>query len=78
VVDTNKQPLSQASTTASNQRERLLKGLSNRLAYEWKNVYRSLVQNDYDHSGLVSLNRLQQILQEHKVFITNEDSKVIR
>lgn len=51
--------------------------LKQRLAYEWKNIYRSLTAIDMDNKGKVGISEFQGILSKNRVYMTREDLKRI-
>jgi hypothetical protein len=57
--------------------EKLGLALQTKLAYEWKNIYRSLAHMDLDCTDLVDLKDFDQICQKFKVNCTKEELKKI-
>ena len=48
-----------------------------KLAYEWKNVYRGLHLQDLNSTGKVTRKLFERILHETKVFLTKEELNFI-
>lgn len=47
--------------------------LTLKLSYEWKNIYRKLLQADLMNSGSTTTKKLNQILLSHNVSLTKEE-----
>lgn len=52
---------------------KLEKAISDKLSYEWKNIYRSLVASDTSQTGQVSSNRFNQICLQYNTMLNKED-----
>ena len=46
-----------------------------KLAYEWKNIYRGLIQSDSEQRGIVPTSTFSKILHQHKTFLSREEMK---
>jgi hypothetical protein len=44
-----------------------------KLAYEWKNIYRGLIQSDPEQRGIVSISSFSKILHQQKTFLSREE-----
>ncbi len=51
--------------------------MKNKLAYEWKNVYRSLVQADTERKGSVAIGTFNKVIHQHKVYLSREELRKI-
>lgn len=49
--------------------------IKQRLAYEWKNIFRTLTQIDIDNSGSVSSSEFQNAVSKNRVYMTREEFK---
>ena len=47
--------------------------LTQKLSYEWKNIYRSLLAKDVLQKGNVSLDTFNEVLESHGVRLTPEE-----
>ena len=47
--------------------------LTQKLSYEWKNIYRSLLAKDVLQKGKVSLETFNEVLESHGVRLTPEE-----
>jgi len=56
----------------------LEKHLHTKLGYEWKNIYRNLLQNDAEESGLVELREFDEVCLKFKVSFSKEELAKIR
>jgi hypothetical protein len=56
---------------------KLLEDLKNKLAYEWKNIYRGLAQADVEKRGTVSLHSFNKVAFTHRVYLSKEELKRI-
>jgi len=48
-----------------------------KLAYEWKNIYRGLIQSDPEQRGIVPTSTFSKILHQHKTFLSREELKKV-
>jgi hypothetical protein len=48
-----------------------------KLAYEWKNIYRTLTQIDINSNGIVPFTEFQNAVAKNGVYLTREDFKNI-
>lgn len=46
-----------------------------KLSYEWKNIYRKMLQSDLMNTGTITTKKLNQILLSHHVNLTKEEIK---
>jgi hypothetical protein len=51
----------------------LIDEIKNKLAYEWKNIYRSLTQADLEQKGTVNVSLFTKIVHQHKVYLSREE-----
>ncbi len=49
--------------------------IKQRLAYEWKNIYRSLAQVDIEGKGKVATSDFQASVSKNRVYMTREEFK---
>ena len=56
---------------------KLNEDLRTKLAYEWKNIYRALVQADAERKGTIPVGTFNKIIHQHKVFLQREDLRRI-
>lgn len=59
------------------ERSRAEKRLVDKLAYEWKNLYRGFASADPEGTGLISLSDLDEACSRLKIRLTNEDIRQI-
>lgn len=52
--------------------------IKQRLAYEWKNIFRTLTQIDIDNSGSVSSAEFQSAVSKNRVYMTREEFKKLQ
>ena len=63
----------------THQRVSFIDNLSQKLAYEWKNIYRSLAQADLNKSGKVTVKEFNNIVNKIGVNLTKEETgKAVR
>ena len=47
--------------------------LRKKLSYEWKNIYRSLLQSDVLQKGSISVSKFNQVCVNHGVILSKEE-----
>ena len=52
--------------------------IKQRLAYEWKNIYRTLASIDIEGKGKVSTSEFQVSVTKNRVYMTREEFKKIQ
>ena len=55
------------------QRSKFEKLMIHKLGYEWKNIFRSLVQQDESNTNAISLSEFSRICEKHSVSILNSE-----
>ena len=65
--------LSQISIASTAKAMRFAEDVKVKLAYEWKNVYRNLVQADTERRGSVPITTFNKIIHQQKVFLSREE-----
>ncbi|CDW82631.1 px domain containing protein [Stylonychia lemnae] len=70
-------PLSQISIATSAKSLKFNEDVKVKLAYEWKNVYRSLAQADSLRKGTVPIGTFNKIIHQHKVYLSREELRKI-
>jgi len=53
----------------------MIEFIRKRLAYEWKNIYRTLTHIDINNIGSISLNEFSNAVSKNRVYITKEELK---
>jgi hypothetical protein len=48
-----------------------------KLAYEWKNIYRAILQADFEKKGTISIGTFNKIIHQHKVYLSREELRKI-
>jgi len=56
----------------------LLDFIKKRLAYEWKNIYRTLAQIDLNNSGSVTINEFSNAVSKNRTYMTKEELKKLQ
>lgn len=51
--------------------------LKNKLAYEWKNIYRGLSQLDQQRKGTININTFNKVVHQFKVYLSREELRKI-
>mmetsp|Transcript_10657 Transcript_10657/g.10766 ORF Transcript_10657/g.10766 Transcript_10657/m.10766 type:complete len:190 (-) Transcript_10657:91-660(-) len=51
--------------------------LKNKLAYEWKNIFRGLTQADFERKGTVTIQTFNKIIHQHKVYLSREELRKV-
>ncbi len=44
-----------------------------KLAYEWKNIFRALVQADVEKKGTITIGTFNKIIHQNKVYLSREE-----
>ena len=65
--------LSQISIASTSKTIRFSEDVKVKLAYEWKNVYRSLAQADTERKGSVPISTFNKVIHQHKVYLSREE-----
>lgn len=55
-----------------------MESLKNKLAYEWKNIYRYISSKDTGGAGKISQREFEQAVHKNGAFLTREDTDLIK
>lgn len=69
--------LSEFSKSSGQKQNKFNDEIRNKLAYEWKNIFRGVSQLDTTRKGTININQFNKIVHQFKVYLSREELRKI-